>query len=86
MTATQADQPEQREDLIAHMVAGLLSAYQFFWPQREAYAGTAFKRAETQCLQDRAKRPVPLRVGEEMQEVLRRGDGELRSQTTESRF
>ena len=34
--------PEQREKAIVHMAAGLLIAYQFFRPQREAYGGTAF--------------------------------------------
>jgi uncharacterized protein len=28
---------EQREDVIAHMAAGLLGAYQYFRAQREAY-------------------------------------------------
>jgi uncharacterized protein len=34
--------PEQREDVIVHMAAGLLEAYQYFRSQREAYAGTTF--------------------------------------------
>ena len=33
---------EQREDVIVHMAAGLLEAYQYFRSQREAYAGTTF--------------------------------------------
>jgi SEC-C motif len=36
--------PEQREDVIAPMAAGLLGAHQYFRAQREAYAGTAFRR------------------------------------------
>jgi len=34
-------------------------------------------RAETQCFKDRTERPVPVQVGEEVQEVLRWGDCQL---------
>jgi uncharacterized protein len=33
---------EKREEIIVHMAAGLLGAYQYFRAQREAYAGTTF--------------------------------------------
>jgi uncharacterized protein len=39
--------PEQREDVIAHMAAGLLRAYQYFRSRRGAYAGAAFRREPT---------------------------------------
>ena len=34
--------PQKREEVIVHMAAGLLEAYQYFRSQREAYAGTTF--------------------------------------------
>jgi uncharacterized protein len=34
--------PEKREDIIAHMAAGLVGAYRYFRVQRKAYADTAF--------------------------------------------
>ena len=34
--------PEKREDIIAHMLAGLMRAYRYFRSHREANAGTAF--------------------------------------------
>lgn len=34
--------PEKREDIIAHMAAGLVGAYRYFRRHRKAYAGTAF--------------------------------------------
>jgi len=34
--------PEQREDVIVHMAAGLLGAYRYFRAHRQAYAGTTF--------------------------------------------
>jgi len=34
--------PEKREEVIVHMAAGLLGAYQYFRAQREAYAETTF--------------------------------------------
>ena len=34
--------PEQRENVIAHMAAGLVGAYRYFRSQREAYAHTTF--------------------------------------------
>ena len=40
--------PEQREDVIAHIAAGLLGAYQYFRAQREAYAKTTFTH-EPRC-------------------------------------
>jgi uncharacterized protein len=43
-TRTKPISPEQRNDVIAHMAAGLLGAYQYFRSQREAYAGTGFRR------------------------------------------
>jgi len=35
--------PEKREEIIVHMTAGLLGAYQYFRARREAYAGTTFQ-------------------------------------------
>jgi len=37
--------PEQREDAIVCMAAGLLRAYKYFRSEREAHAGAAFRRA-----------------------------------------
>jgi len=37
--------PEQREDVIVRMAAGLLRAYKYFRSEREAHAGAAFRRA-----------------------------------------
>lgn len=34
--------PEKREDIIAHMAAGLVGAYRYFRGHRKAYAGSAF--------------------------------------------
>ncbi len=34
--------PEKREDIIAHMAAGLVGAYRHFRAHRDAYTGTAF--------------------------------------------
>jgi uncharacterized protein len=34
--------PEKREDIIAHMAAGLVEAYRYFRSHRKAYADTAF--------------------------------------------
>jgi uncharacterized protein len=36
--------PEQREEVIVHMAAGLLGAYRYFREQREAYADVSFER------------------------------------------
>jgi uncharacterized protein len=36
--------PEQREDVIAHMAVGLLGAYQYFRAQRQADSDTTFTR------------------------------------------
>ena len=33
---------EKREEVIVHMAAGLLGAYQYFRAHRQAYAGTTF--------------------------------------------
>jgi uncharacterized protein len=36
--------PEQREDVIAHMAAGLVGAYRYFRQQRGSYSGASFER------------------------------------------
>lgn len=64
------------------MAAGLLIAYQYFRQQREdAYAECSFvlhsPQSRRSAPQGREERSVPVRVGEEVQEVLRRGGGEL---------
>jgi len=46
-TRTKPISPERREDVIAHMAAGLLGAYKYFRSQRETYAGTGFRREPT---------------------------------------
>ncbi len=63
--------------LIVPMAAALMGAYQYFRLHREAYAGNIPSEASAHRSQGRVQRPVPLRLREEIQEVLRRGDGEL---------
>ena len=70
--------PEKREDIIVHMAAGLVGAYRYFREHRKAYAGSA-SAPEPRSTTSKVGRndPCPVRFGKEIQEVLRRGDGEL---------
>ena len=70
--------PEQREVVIAHMAVD-------FWVRisisehkgKPTRAPTRLMPA--QCLEDRTKRALSVRIRKEIQEVLRRGDGHLSS-------
>jgi hypothetical protein len=68
--------PEPREDVVAHMAAGLLGAYRYFRAHRQAGLVAALRNVGA-ASQGRAQRSLPVWRREEVQ-VLRRGDGELR--------
>src|ERR1035437_7975764 len=76
--APQADQPgETRRSHRAHggwAVTGVSVLQGTAASLRRSQLHT---RAEAQCFQGRTERPVPVRFREEIQEMLRRGDGEL---------
>ena len=69
--------PEKREEVIVHMAAGLLGAYRYFREHRQAEASA--HRSEPQRSAPKVGRndPCPCGSGEEVQEMLRRGDREL---------
>ena len=53
-TRTKPITPEQREDVIAHMAAGLLRAYKYFRSERDAFCAHFFPaHGSTGCLQGR---------------------------------
>jgi hypothetical protein len=70
--------PKKHEEVIAHMAAGLLGAYRYFPGEPTGQSQRPNERSTAQCSQGQVERPVPVRLGEEVQAVLRRGDGELR--------
>jgi hypothetical protein len=69
--------PEKREDVIAHMAAGLLQAYRYFRAHRQVKPGAHTSEPRSQCSQGRAERSVSVRLREEVQTLLRWGDCEL---------
>ena len=69
--------PDKREQVIAFMAAGLMNAYEYFRKEREGDLGVDAPESRRNTSKVGTERPVPVRVGEEIQEVLRRGDGEL---------
>ena len=69
--------PEKREEIIVHMAAGLLGAYRYFRAHREANAAMNTVQPRRTAPKTGQERPVPLRLREEIQAVLRRGGGKL---------
>jgi hypothetical protein len=68
--------PEKREEVILHMAAGLLAAYRYFRAHRRLSPEARTSEPRRNAPTVGAERPVPVRLGEEVQAVLRCRDGE----------
>ena len=62
---------EKREDVIAHMAAGLLGACQCFRAQQVVDLSAHAPERSAQSFEGQTERSVPVRVREEIQEMLR---------------
>jgi uncharacterized protein len=69
--------PEKREEVIAHMAAGLLGAYRYFRVHRQVSASAHPSEPRRNASKVGRNGPCPCGSGKKFQAVLRRGCGEL---------
>ena len=69
--------PERREQIIAGMAAGIVGAYRYFRPHRQARGRRLRQRTSERHSQDWEERSVPVRFWQEIQALLRRRDDTL---------